>query len=43
MSDRPTFREKLIVFVLVVLGTAAAIFISTHVVNAGIGLLGRCV
>jgi hypothetical protein len=36
---RPTFKEKLAAFVLVMAGTGAFIFISTHLV---VGVLGVC-
>nr|DAF60658.1 MAG TPA: hypothetical protein [Podoviridae sp. ctwJH20] len=39
---KPSFTERAAAFVIVCVGTAAAIFISTHLVTAGIGLFGRC-
>jgi len=41
-DDEPTFWEKLLVFVIVVAGTGASIWIGMNVVQAGLGLLGGC-
>lgn len=40
--NEPTFWEKLLAFVITVAGTGAALWLGTHVVNAGFGLLGGC-
>ena len=38
-DTRPSFKSKLFAFIAVMLGTAAMIFISTHLT---VGLLGVC-
>ena len=35
---RPTFKEKVLAFVLVMAGTGAFIFISTYVFNGALGV-----
>jgi hypothetical protein len=36
---KPTFKEKVLAFIFVALGTAGGIFVSTHLV---VGVLGVC-
>jgi hypothetical protein len=35
---KPTFKEKLAAFILVMLGTGGFIFISTHLVTGALGV-----
>jgi hypothetical protein len=39
---KPTFWEKALAFVMTAAGTAAAIWLSTHAISTGLGLLGSC-
>lgn len=41
-DEQPTFVEKALVFIIVVCGTAAALFLTTHLVKAGLLFVGKC-
>ena len=39
---KPTFKQKALAFVIISIGTVCSIFLTTHLVKAGIGFLGKC-